>query len=41
MDYLPQLLTLSGIVLLACASPGPDFVAVTSQALGARMAASR
>jgi threonine/homoserine/homoserine lactone efflux protein len=36
MDYLPQLLTLSGIVLLACASPGPDFVAVTSQALGGR-----
>ncbi|MHA7598636.1 LysE family translocator [Alicycliphilus sp. T452] len=36
MNYLPQLLTLSGIVLLACASPGPDFVAVTSQALGGR-----
>ncbi len=36
MDYLPQFLTLSGIVLLACASPGPDFVAVTSQALGGR-----
>ena len=36
MDYLPQLLALSGIILLACASPGPDFVAVTSQALSAR-----
>ncbi|MBO9355969.1 lysine transporter LysE [Bordetella petrii] len=33
MEYLPQLLTLSGIVLLACISPGPDFVAVTSTAL--------
>ena len=33
MDYLPQLIALSGIVLLACASPGPDFVAVTSHAL--------
>lgn len=33
MDYLPQLITLSGIILLACASPGPDFVAVTSHAL--------
>jgi len=38
MDYLPQLLTLSGIVLLACASPGPDFVAITSQSLGDRRA---
>ena len=36
MDYLPQLLALSGIILLACASPGPDFVAVTSQALSER-----
>jgi len=33
MEYLSQLLTLSGIVLLACISPGPDFVAVTSNAL--------
>lgn len=38
MDYLPQLLTLSGIILLACASPGPDFVAVTSHALHDRRA---
>lgn len=36
MDYLPQLLTLSGIVLLGSASPGPDFVAITSQSLGDR-----
>jgi threonine/homoserine/homoserine lactone efflux protein len=33
MNYFPQLITLSGIILLACASPGPDFVAVTSCAL--------
>lgn len=33
MNHLPQLITLSGIILLACASPGPDFVAVTSHAL--------
>lgn len=38
MDYLPQLITLSTIVLLACASPGPDFVAVTSHALQERRA---
>ena len=38
MDYLPQLLTLAGIILLACASPGPDFVAVTSHALHDRRA---
>lgn len=36
MDYLSQLLTLSGIILLACASPGPDFIAVTSHALNDR-----
>jgi threonine efflux protein len=36
MTYFPQLLALSGIILLACASPGPDFVAVTSHALGDR-----
>ena len=38
MDYLPQLITLSGIILLGCASPGPDFVAVTSHALQNRRA---
>ncbi|WP_286897010.1 LysE family translocator [Achromobacter sp. UBA2119] len=36
MEYLPQLVTLASIVLLACASPGPDFVAVTSHALHSR-----
>lgn len=36
MEYLSQLLTLSGIVFLACISPGPDFVAVTSNALNDR-----
>lgn len=36
MDHLPQLLALSGIILLACASPGPDFVAVTSHSLSER-----
>lgn len=36
MDFLPQLLTLCGIILLACASPGPDFVAVTSHAFNDR-----
>lgn len=38
MDYLPQLITLSGIILLGCASPGPDFVAVTSHSLQDRRA---
>lgn len=36
MEYLSQLFTLGGIILLACISPGPDFVAVTSQALNER-----
>ncbi|ARK98200.1 LysE family translocator [Burkholderia pseudomallei] len=36
MNYVPQLLALSGIILLACASPGPDFVAVTSHSLSER-----
>ncbi len=36
MEYLSQLLTLDSIVLLACISPGPDFVAVTSNALNDR-----
>ena len=33
MEYAPQLIAIAGFVLLACASPGPDFVAVTSHAL--------
>ncbi len=36
MTYLPQLLALAGIFLLACVSPGPDFIAVTSNALTSR-----
>lgn len=36
MSFVPQLLTLSAIVLLACISPGPDFIAVTSNALSSR-----
>jgi len=33
MSYLPQLAALAGVMLLACVSPGPDFVAVSSAAL--------
>lgn len=36
MTYLPQLLTLAAVLLLACISPGPDFIAVTSHALASR-----
>lgn len=36
MEFLPQLLTLAGVILLACISPGPDFIAVTSHSLIAR-----
>jgi RhtB (resistance to homoserine/threonine) family protein len=36
MVYSPQLLTLAMVMLLACISPGPDFVAVSSHALGSR-----
>ncbi len=36
MTYLPQLLTLAGVMLLACISPGPDVLAVTSYALASR-----
>ncbi len=38
MTHLPQLLTLAAVMLLACMSPGPDFVAVTSHALRDRRA---
>lgn len=38
MEFLPQLLTLAGVILLACISPGPDFIAVTSHSLMARSA---
>lgn len=36
MQFAPQLLTLAAVVLLACVSPGPDFIAVTSNALVSR-----
>lgn len=36
MDYVPQLLTIGAVMLLACVSPGPDFIAVTSNALVSR-----
>jgi threonine/homoserine/homoserine lactone efflux protein len=36
MDVLSQLWILAGVVFLACVSPGPDFIAVTSFALGGR-----
>lgn len=38
MSYLPQLLTMSGVLFLGCISPGPDFIAVTSSALVSRRA---
>lgn len=36
MSYLPQLLTIAAVMLLGCVSPGPDFIAVTSNALASR-----
>ena len=36
MSYVPQLLTVAAVMLLACVSPGPDFIAVTSNALASR-----
>lgn len=36
MTFVPHLLALSGVFLLACVSPGPDFIAVTSNALTSR-----
>lgn len=38
MSYLPQLAAVAGVMLLACASPGPDLIAVTSHALAERRA---
>jgi threonine/homoserine/homoserine lactone efflux protein len=38
MSYVPQLLTIAGVMLLACISPGPDILAVTSHALSRRSA---
>jgi len=36
MSYAPQLLTVAGVMFLACISPGPDLLAVTSHALSRR-----
>jgi threonine efflux protein len=36
MAYLPQLAAVAGVMFLACVSPGPDLVAVTSHALARR-----
>jgi len=36
MSYLSQLLAVAGVMLLACISPGPDLIAVTSHALARR-----
>lgn len=36
--FLAELLTLAGVMLLACISPGPDFIAITSHALNGRRA---
>jgi threonine efflux protein len=36
MSYVPQLAAVAGVMLLACASPGPDMIAVTSHALAGR-----
>jgi threonine efflux protein len=36
MSYVPQLITVAGVMFLGCASPGPDFVAITSRALEKR-----
>lgn len=38
MSYLPQLAAIAGVMLLACASPGPDMLAVTSHAFARRRA---
>lgn len=39
--YFNELFTIGAVLLLGCMSPGPDFVAVTSQALGTRRAGLR
>ncbi|WGS54321.1 LysE family transporter [Paraburkholderia sp. D15] len=38
MDYVTTLLTLAGVLLLSVASPGPNFVIVTSTAVASRRA---
>eukprot|EP01037_Dinobryon_pediforme_P032418 gene32418-37342_t len=41
MEFGLQLVTLAVVVLLACISPGPDFIAVTAAALASRAAGLR
>ena len=41
MEYGPQFLTIAAVFLLGAMSPGPDFIAVTSQALVSRSAGLR
>jgi RhtB (resistance to homoserine/threonine) family protein len=36
MSYLPQLALVAGVMFLACVSPGPDLLAVSSHAMSAR-----
>ncbi len=36
MNYLPPLLAVAGVMFLACASPGPDLIAVMSHSLSHR-----
>jgi RhtB (resistance to homoserine/threonine) family protein len=36
MNFVPQLAAIAGVMLLACASPGPDMLAVTSHAFARR-----
>ena len=36
MNFLPQLAAIAGVMLLACASPGPDMLAVTSHSFARR-----
>lgn len=36
MEFLPQLAILAGTMLIACISPGPDFIAISSQSLSSR-----
>ena len=38
MNYVAQLAAIAGVMLLACASPGPDMLAVTSHAFARRRA---
>jgi threonine efflux protein len=36
VSYIPQLAAVAGVMLLACVSPGPDLISVTSHALAKR-----